>query len=125
MAFTAPVPFSGTDTVSSFTAVVPVLTPATFSSNLLCGADAIAESANSAHFGVYPVPAHNSLRVEWPHSEGLDIRVLDASGRDVLRAPQHAASDALDVAALKSGVYFLHVQGITTGTARVLRMVVE
>lgn len=125
MAFTAPVTFSGTDLVSTFTEVVPVLTPATFSSNLLCGADAIAESGSSAHFGVYPVPAHNSLRVEWPHTEALNIRVLDASGRDVLSAPQLAASAALEVADLRSGVYFLHVQGITTGTARVLRMVVE
>ncbi|MBK8580689.1 MAG: carboxylesterase family protein [Flavobacteriales bacterium] len=58
---------------------------------------------------LYPVPADRSVTVDAAQPENL--RVLDASGRVVLRATLVAGKNLLDVSRLKNGLYVVVVDG--------------
>jgi hypothetical protein len=62
----------------------------------------------------YPNPAVNQVTLHWRQETAASVRIFDAFGRQVLEGhlPYQSAQSAhtLDVSALQSGVYHVHVQ---------------
>ncbi|MBK9420849.1 MAG: carboxylesterase family protein [Flavobacteriales bacterium] len=69
----------------------------------------IAQTTSSARPWLYPVPADHKVTVEL--AQAGNLRVLDGSGRVVLRAAVLAGTDLLDVSALKNGLYVVITEG--------------
>lgn len=116
--------YSGTPTTTTWTAVTPTLQAGVFSSDHLCGPDAVAEYGSDANYALYPVPAQDVLHLKWPIAEPVNVRVLDALGRVVLSARTSNVEAQLDISTLAQGSYFLHVTG-SHGKVRVLPFMVE
>jgi hypothetical protein len=116
--------FNGTATTTAWTAVTPTLEAGVFSSDHLCGPEAVAEYGSDVNYAVYPVPAQNLLHIKWPFAEPLNVRVLDAICRMVLPEQILNAEEPLDISTLANGSYFLHITG-SNGLVRVLPFLVE
>ncbi len=65
--------------------------------------------APSDRLSLYPNPAWEELYVR-SDEERMDVTVLDAMGRVVMRAPAHRSKDPLAIHALVPGLYMLHAR---------------
>lgn len=63
-------------------------------------------------FEVYPNPANDLLEISGELAEIKEVRVYEASGKEVLRQPANAGNHLIvDVSPLENGVYILHCLG--------------
>lgn len=64
-------------------------------------------------FEIYPNPADNIALVALPNEDGklLNVRVLDALGKEVVHLPVHTNPIRLDVSHLRAGMYSVHIDG--------------
>lgn len=67
-------------------------------------------SLSSDYLTVYPNPARDGVLFSGSTTYSLDISVLDAAGRLVLRVENHTASAWFDIADLAPGSYLIQVQ---------------
>ena len=111
--------FSGTSITTAWTTVTPTLEAGVFSSDHLCGPEAVAEHFNDVDHSLYPIPARDLLHLRWPVTEPLKVQALDVIGRIVLPQLALSSDEALDISTLAKGNYFLHVTD-RNGNVRVL-----
>lgn len=67
------------------------------------------EESEASLFSLAPNPAHGTLRLSGLPSGNVQISVLDAAGREVLRERANAVLHVLDVSQVSSGVYQVQV----------------
>lgn len=85
--------------------------------------DGLDESGMAAGLSVWPVPAEDLLNITGLHADTRSLRVLDAQGREVLRASLHSGDQqVVDVSLLPAGAYVLRTEG---GVPQVVRFVVR
>ena len=117
LAFTPP---AGTAATTTWTAVTPTVTDATFNSDFLCGVQSV-EGPALASFTLLPNPATGSVHVQGIPSGSSTVELVDPLGRSVLHRAFTGTELVLDVNALSRGVYTVHVH---TGQGRGSRLLV-
>ena len=58
---------------------------------------------------VYPNPAHTSTTVRWATAGRMQLRLFDATGREVHRSAHQGTEAVLDLAGLPAGPYLIHL----------------
>ncbi|HRH68443.1 MAG TPA: hypothetical protein PLB89_02945 [Flavobacteriales bacterium] len=125
MAVQAPIPMGTSPRASSWVPVVAEAVPNSISGGLLCGDQAAPESSALFMASVYPVPAVDRLRIQWPASGPIQVVVMDAMGRS-LRGPESIdPASGVALHGLSPGQYWLRAGIPGTSYRHTLPFLVE
>jgi hypothetical protein len=70
---------------------------------------------------VWPNPADQFINIEWQRQGEAEIRLLDMTGKEILRKQSHDQREAMDVSHLPNGLYLLNlVQGEVKSSLKVV-----
>ncbi len=75
-------------------------------------------SLDPVRFGIYPNPVHHSLIYISSPVNTRQIRLIDVSGKTILREEVHGFLNTLSVATIAPGIYFLQVDTDTGNTVQ-------
>ena len=107
LAFTPP---AGTAATTTWTAVTPTVTDATFNSDFLCGV----QSVNDAHAGprvmLIPNPAQGEVRLDGLNDGPVNLRLCDALGRTVRQLRLVNGRAPISMQGLAPGTYQVQVE---------------
>jgi len=86
----------------------------------LVGVDELG-TARAVVADVWPNPASNVVNIEWQHQAVGEIRLLDMTGKEVLRKQSQGQREVVEVSHLPNGLYVLQlVQGEVSSSLRVV-----
>jgi hypothetical protein len=83
----------------------------------------IAEQEGAVLADVWPNPADQFINIAWQRQGEAEIRLIDMSGKEVLRKQSHDQRETIDVSGLPSGLYV--VQLVQSEASTSLRIVVQ
>lgn len=76
------------------------------------------EEAEAAGFSIYPNPANNVLNIDQKNGGAFSYEILDVTGRVVAANNNNTNTARIDVSALKTGVYFVRINGVNGKTVQ-------
>lgn len=78
------------------------------------------EEEEGLNMKLYPNPANNRVTIETPNILEATYSLFDYVGKTIITGPIQGGTALVDVSALKSGVYFIKVEGGQTSSTRKL-----
>jgi hypothetical protein len=83
------------------------------------------DDVTQVHAKVYPNPTNNFINIEMYDSSGWDMRMYDATGREVARQEKLPyGRTSIDVKRMDAGIYFIHITN-KSGSTSVFQVAVE
>jgi len=97
-------------------------TPYPLSDWIMCaGSVGIAENESGNAIHVWPVPANDRLRLEFPEDAEWNMQLTDVTGKSILKKSLRGKTHELSVENFPRGMYLLHAEnGNTTFTQKII-----
>ncbi|MCB0808850.1 MAG: T9SS type A sorting domain-containing protein, partial [Flavobacteriales bacterium] len=107
LSFTPP---AGTPATTTWIAVTPTVTDATFNSDFLCGVQSVNDAHAGPHVMLIPNPAQGEVRLDGLNDGPVNLRLCDALGRTVRQLRLVNGRAPISMQGLAPGTYQVQVE---------------
>lgn len=89
----------------------------------ISGSASVDDLSNKSNLVVYPNPAKETITVSYPSGNASWLRVINPEGMEMIRIVNPGEQNTIiDVSSLKSGIYFIEINGTDNARSVFIRM---